>query len=397
MPGRILLLTNRVPYPLRDGGALAMDAMIRGYHDAGWQVHLLAMNTTRHHVPQEKLDKLYPQLAGFDTVEVDNRVRAISLIKNLLFSREPEHAVRFRSEAFAQKLRALLKTFQPDSVQLESPFLATYIPLIRAHGRAKVVYRAHNIEAQIWKRLAAESRGLKRAYLQNLARRMERFEQQLWQAADLIVPITEADAHFIRAQGVKTPIVMAPFGIAASGATPAFPPLPLQAYHIGAMDWLPNREAVRWFLDEAWPLVLERMPQLSFYFAGRAMPASFHEALPPQAFCAGEVSDAAAFIADKHLLVVPLRSGSGIRVKTLEGMAAGKLVISTDVGMQGIEAEAGVHFLRANTAEEFAAQIAWAAARPEEAKRIAAKGHALAAGQYDAVAIMRRLTEALLP
>ena len=130
MPGRILLLTNRVPYPLRDGGALAMDTMIRGYHDAGWQAHLLAMNTTRHHVPQEKLDKLYPQLAGFDTVEVDNRVRAISLIKNLLFSREPEHAVRFRSEA---------KSFGRNSIRT---YVMMKCPFRKEIPHSYVLYRA---------------------------------------------------------------------------------------------------------------------------------------------------------------------------------------------------------------------------------------------------------------
>lgn len=394
MARRILILTNRVPYPLHDGGALAMDAMIRGYHDAGWQVQVLAMNTTRHPVAPEKLTQLYPQIEGFHTMSIDNRVRPAALLKNLLLSREPEHAGRFRSDAFAERLQALLKDFQPEAVQLESPFLAAYIPVIRATG-ARLIYRAHNIESQIWQRLAAEARGPKRAYLRNLARRMAAFEQQLWEAADLILPITKADAQQMCAQGIRKPVVVAPFGIDARQTPFAFPPLPLKAYHIGAMDWLPNREAVQWFLKDAWPLILQRTPQLSFHFAGRAMPDVFREALPPQASCAGEVADAGAFIADKHVLIVPLRSGSGIRVKTLEGMAAGKLVVSTDVGMQGIEAAAGVHFLRANTAEEFAQQLQWASTHPEAAGGIAAAARAMVEKHYDAHEIIQRLIAAV--
>ncbi|MBS1614525.1 MAG: glycosyltransferase [Bacteroidetes bacterium] len=393
MPSRILILTNRVPYPLHDGGALAMDALIRGYHQAGWQVHVLAMNTSRHPVAADKLSTLYPQIAGFHTVAMDNNIRPAALLKNLLFSREPEHASRFRSDLFAEKLSSLLTKIQPQVVQLESPFLAGYIPLIRQVVPCKVVYRAHNIESQIWLRLAQAAAGPRAAYLRNLARRMTVFEQKLWQEADLIAAITEADARVMQAQHLATPVVVVPFGIAAPEQTFQFPPLPLRLYHIGAMDWLPNREALQWFLQEVWPKLYAQLPELSFHFAGRAMPDVLKERLPAGAFCAGEVGDAASFISDKHLLVVPLRSGSGIRVKTLEGMAAGKLVISTDVGMQGIDAEAGRQYLRANTSEEFMAQIAWAAAHTEEVIRISGSAAEFLRERYDA----RKIMQAFLP
>lgn len=94
MPQTILILTNRIPYPLHDGGALAMNAMIRGYKP-GWQVYLLAMNTTRHLVPPDKLKELYTDLAGFETVLINNEVSTQGIAKNLLFSSEPEHADRF--------------------------------------------------------------------------------------------------------------------------------------------------------------------------------------------------------------------------------------------------------------------------------------------------------------
>ncbi len=360
-------------------------------------MHVLAMNTTRHLVSAEKLSALYPQLAGFHTIAIDNSIRPAALLKNLLFSRNPEHVDRFNSDKFSEKLRDLLMKTQPDVVQLESPFLASYVPLIRRLGHSKVVYRAHNIESQIWLRLALDNRGPKATYLRSLARRMAVFELRLWQEADLIIAITEADADVMRAQKITTPIVVAPFGIDASETEKAFPPLPLKLYHIGAMDWQPNYEALHWFLKEVWPQVHAQMPELSFHFAGRAMPEAMREGLPAGVFCAGEVGDAAAFIEDKHLLVVPLRSGSGIRVKTMEGMAAGKLVLSTDVGMQGIEAAAGVHFLRANTAAEFVSQIAWAAAHPEAVMRIATEAGRMVRERYDAGHIMQHLIRALQP
>lgn len=373
-----------------------MDAMIRGYAALGWEVTLLAMNTVRHHVPDGKLNTLYPPAVRFYAVEIDNTITQTGILKNLLFSREPEHVARFRRTAFANPLRVHLSQGSPDVVQLESPFLGSYIPLIRSIApKAVLVYRAHNIEGQIWLRLATESRGLKARYLRILASRMQRYERQLWQDVDLILPITDVDAETITESGIKTPLQVAPFGIIPAEKDVALPPGPCKVYHIGAMDWLPNREAVSWFLEQVWPKVHEYAPELTFHFAGRAMPASFHENLPPGAFCEGEVADATAFAADKHILVVPLRAGSGIRVKTLEAMGAGKLVISTKVGMQGIEAESEAHYLSAEDAQMFSHLIAWASSHREKVESITWMAQRLIREKYDSREIMRRVDRVL--
>lgn len=397
MPRSILILTNRIPYPLHDGGALAMDAMIRGYAAAGWEVHLLAMNTVRHRVPDEKLATLYSDLAGFYVTEVDNSFSKTGILKNLFLSREPEHVGRFRSDAFAQILDVLLQTIGPDAVQLESPFLATYLPLIREECGV-VIYRMHNVEGQIWRRLATASSGLKKLYLANLSARLKRYEERLWREVDLLLPITETDADAVRSAGVDTPLVVAPFApqcIKADGNIVRAVSCKLKAYHIGAMDWLANREGVCWFLDEVWPMLHEWAPEVEFHFAGRAMPESFYKNLPEGVFCAGEVADADAFIADKDLLVVPIRSGGGIRVKILEAMAAGKLVVSTDVGMQGIDAQPELHYLRANSAQEFAHLIAWATTHAEKVDAVTSTAQELIRERYNASAIMEKVASAV--
>jgi glycosyltransferase involved in cell wall biosynthesis len=392
---KILLLTNRVPYPLRDGGALAMDAMIRGYHALGWEVQVLAMNTSRHQVSADLSAKRYPQISAFRTVDVDNEVSKAGVLKNLFFSKEPEHAQRFRSRDFATALKSCLQRFLPDVVQLESPFLASYLPLIRQSPNALVVYRMHNVEGQIWSRLSAETPGLKGRYLSILAKRITRYETELWRKADLLLPITNDDAVAVRDAGIQTPVQLAPYGVDRLSAATGLPCGAWKAYHIGAMDWLPNAAGVRWFLDEVWPKAHEWSPKLQFHFAGRNMPVEFKSALPEGAFCEGEVPDAEAFISDKHILVVPIRSGGGIRIKILEAMAAGKLVISTGIGMQGIDAENGIHFRLADGVQDFAHTLAWAAAHPEKAAVIAEFGQRLVREQYHAPAIMERVTTAI--
>lgn len=391
---RILILTNRVPYPLNDGGNLAMRAMIGGYHKAGWQVYLLSMNTSRHYVESDKLANIYKHIHAFDTVDINNEVTPFAITRNFIFSTQPNHAERFYSNRFADKLTQVIRDFQPDVIQVESVFLSTYLPQVKRQTHALTVLRLHNIEYQVWNRLAGESKGiLKKAYLGNLSRRIKTFEIKAWQLFDLLLPITETDAEVVRRTDIHTPVYVAPFGINIENIPPASSVNKLYAYHIGAMDWLPNEEGIKWFLQEVWPQVRKQQPAIEFFFAGRNMPAYFTQMEMEGVHCMGEVADAAAFINDKSILVVPIRSGGGIRVKILEAMAAGKIVISTDIGIQGIEASAGVHYIAANTPAEFAAAFNEILKDEPKAASISENARKLIWSRYNERAIMNELLD----
>jgi polysaccharide biosynthesis protein PslH len=389
---RILIITDRVPYPLNDGGAMAMDAMIRGYHDQGWKVYLLCMNTTRHPVADEVVKRLYPQIYKVETVAIDNSIKPLQLLNNYLFSTLPNHAVRFFHKSFADKVEQVVRQYEPDVVQLESTYLSTYLTCIRNAGKAKLVLRMHNIEHQIWRRYAEEVKNIfKKIYVSNLAKRIEAFEYKIWGEYDLLLPITAVDAQVVLNSRLQQHIVVAPVGI---DIVPERSDVAQKwaAYHIGAMDWLPNQEAIDWLLKDIWPVVHHAIPDFTFYYAGRNMPDSYKQLNIEGVVCAGEVPDAAKFMADKRILLVPLRSGGGIRVKILEGMAAGKVVISTDVGMQGIEATKGVHYLAANTPHEFAEAIKWCFNNKQQAEQIAAAAVTLVSTRYNREHIMSEIT-----
>lgn len=393
---RILILTNRIPYPLKDGGALAMDAMIHGYQKAGWKVYLLAMNTSRHYLSAGKLKTLYTDIYRFETVDVDNDIKWLPTLKNFFFSTQPEHADRFTDAGFREKLLHVIKTFKPIVIQMESIYLSVYLPEIRKITKTPLVQRLHNIEYQIWERLANETaQPVKRFYLKNLAKRIRRFEMQIWSQFDLLLPITQQDAAVIRLSGNDAPQLVTPFGIDPDHKALHEHKVEWTGYHIAAMDWLPNQEAMDWLLQDIWPLIHKAAPRFQFSFAGRSMPDRFFEKLPKGVHCLGEVEDADKFIADKKILIVPLRAGGGIRVKILEAMAAEKLVISTDIGIQGIAMEPGVHYLQANTAEAFAESIHWALHNKELAGQIAKNAKALIAEKYNQKNIMDNLLNEL--
>lgn len=387
----VLIVCNRVPYPLKDGGALAMFAQIKGWHELGKVVHVLCMNTSRHRVDAATLPALFQEIGSFKLFEMDTDIKAMSVLRNLILSRKPEHAERFYNQQFEQVLIEQVKNIVPEIIQFESIYLDSYIPAIRHHSKAKIIQRLHNIESEVWQRLAkATKQPLRRWYLFNLSKRIAQFEQKAWQNCDAILAISENDTQKIKASGILQPICTIPYGIELKTTASTTVTAYHKSYHIGAMDWQPNIDAMKWMCTEIVSEVAKAIPNFRFYFAGRNMPNELLSVQSEHIFCAGEVADADAFIADKAILVVPLRSGSGIRVKILEAMSAQKLVISSEIGMQGIAAEDGVHYIKADHGEAFVAALLWAQKNPESAYQIACNGADLVRSQYQHKILMEK-------
>ena len=148
-------------------------------------------------------------------------------------------------------------------------------------------------------------------------------------------------------------------------------------FHIGSMDWEPNIEGINWFLQKVWSRVNMKHPQLEFKIAGKNMPDKLMQ-LKLQGFeNVGEVKDAQAFMAAGDIMVVPLFSGSGIRVKIIEAMAMGKAVITTQKGVEGIDGTPGVHWFAAEGQDSFLEKINYIIEHPEEVKKVAAAGRVL--------------------
>ncbi|MCF8255091.1 MAG: glycosyltransferase family 4 protein, partial [Bacteroidia bacterium] len=163
-------------------------------------------------------------------------------------------------------------------------------------------------------------------------------------------------------------------------------------FHLGSMDWMPNQEAMKWFIQEVWDKVNLEFPSLPFYLAGRNIPDSFFAYNQQKnVHVLGEIEDAIEFMNQKAIMIVPLFSGSGIRVKILEGMALGKCIISTDLGAQGIDITDGENILIANTAEEFVKKISYLVAHPNEITRIGNNASSLAKEKYDNQKIIQKL------
>ena len=389
---KILQLCNKPPYPPVDGGTMAMNSITKGLLCQGCEVKVLTVETDKHPVRRERIPDEYLAQTGVESVYVDLGVKPLPAAGAMLCG-ESYHVKRYVSEAFAAKLREVLEKERFDIVHVESIFLTPYVPLIRKHSDAKIILRAHNVEHLIWKRVAQSCRNsLKRWYLKHLSLTLRAYELEHLNDYDGIVCITKNDANVFREVGCRKPIVSIPFGV-DPGEVPSVDVEPDSLFHIGAMDWLPNQESVRWLLDEVWPVVHREVPQAKLYLAGRKMPAQWMNAQIEGVSVIGEVPDAMYFIGSKKINVVPLLSGSGIRVKIIEAMSIGKTVITTTVGAQGIDYTDGENILIADTPEQFAQQIKRCLEDDAFCSRVGEAAARLVAEQYNEQKLAEQLID----
>ncbi len=383
---KVLQLCNKIPYPPKDGGAVAMLNLATGLTDAGHEVHVLAMDTGKHTFPVDQIPDQLSSRIRFRYVEVKTGISLSGLLRNLFFSRLPYNAERFIREEFSRALIEELKGQTFDIIQLEGLYLCPYIDLIRRHSGANIVYRAHNLESEVWKRMIAGTRNLlKRYYLKILTARLTRFEKDYINRYDLLLPISDRDARSLQALGNTRPALVLPTGITPENFREDHTvPNPRKFFFLGALDWMPNQEGLVWLLKEVWPRVREHLPTAEWHIAGRNAPRWLADSCKaPGVIFHGEVDDAAEFSLHYPIMLAPLFAGSGIRIKIIEAMARSRVVITTPVGAEGLGIKDGVHALIREPAEDFAKAMADVYTNDDIFIRLRKNAYAFAREQFD--------------
>lgn len=389
---KILQLCIRIPFPPNNGGSIAMANLSKAFIRGGHEVHILAINTLKHYVDVNQLPESIRKGLHLEAVTVDTSIKPLAALLNL-FSNNSYNIERFISADFEQQLIKTLSRETYDVVQLESIFMVPYLTTIRKYSKALVVLRSHNVEYQIWERLATScSNPIKKWYLKLLTRRLKAFELGVLNQYDAIVAISERDALSFKNHGCTLPIQVTPVGVHlddyhTKDATQEFPGL----FHMGAMDWLPNIEGIQWFLDHIWADLRQVHPDLQLHLAGRHIPETFKTSNIPGVIVVGEVPDAITFMGSKTIMLVPLLSGGGMRVKIVEGMALGKTIVSTSIGAEGIPCTNEKDILIGDTPEAFKHQILKCLRDQAYCIEIGKQARSLVAAHFDTTAIGKNL------
>jgi glycosyltransferase involved in cell wall biosynthesis len=327
---------------------------IKGLVDSGHEVSLVALNAKRNYEHHSTGDELISKI-NYRVYDIDTTVSVLDVAVNL-FSKTSFNINRYYDAEFEKLLIRELRNTAYDIIQFEGLLVSLYLPAVRKHTEAKLVYRAHNIENQVWERLSQQkSDPFKKSYLRMHAKRIKNYELQQLNKFDAIAVFTKQDKNTLVQYGINVPVEILPVGInlekyIVDYSKTEYPSL----FFLGSLDWLPNREGMEWFLDSFFKELTDGDLVTKLYVAGNDIPERFddYEALG-KIFIQGEVDDALEFVNSKAIMIVPLLSGGGMRVKIVEGMAMQKCIISTSLGAEGINFESGHNILIANNRDEF--------------------------------------------
>ena len=351
---KILWVKTDFLHPTTRGGQIRTLEMLRQLHQHH-EIHYVAFDdasnpeglrrsseyaTRSHPVPFRVVPKRSLRFAG-------------QLVHGV-FSRFPVAGMRYRSTAMRETINRLVSKHDFDAKVCD--FLHPSINIDDIKGW---VLFQHNVETIIWERHATNARTpVHRAYFRMQARRIFEWERETCRSAAHVVAVSQADEHTMRERfnihhtsSVRTGVDLDYFEKRCD-TVPA-----IDLIFVGSMDWMPNVDGVRWFLEEVLPRIRARKPDCRVAIVGRNPPPSLIAAAKdPLITITGTVPDVRPFLWQSAVSIVPLRVGGGTRLKIFEAMAASTQVVSTTIGAEGLALEHGRTIRIGDTAEEFAAE-----------------------------------------
>ncbi|WP_345949889.1 glycosyltransferase family 4 protein [Mucilaginibacter sp. PAMB04274] len=390
---KILIITHLAPFPQNSGYPIVVGNTIRGLVSSGHQVSLFSLNPQKQKFGHDTTDDLISHINYYchsiDT-SISLKHAVMSLFNSKLYTID-----RFYNAEFERLLVKEVNEGNYDIIQFEGLFVTRYLPALRKVTKAKLIYRAHHIEYLVWERLARQKNDpIKKYYLRLIAKRIKQFELKQFDEFNAIAVFTNQDKEMIKQHtSAAVAVEIIPVGLNLSRYNPdylktEFPSL----FFLGAMDWMPNREGIEWFLENFSNELVHGDLNARFYVAGNDIPERFDDyEVVGKIFIHGEVDDALEFVNARAIMIVPLLSGGGMRVKIVEGMAMQKCIISTSLGAEGINYKNGENILIANTPEEFYKAIKRCITDENYCKQIGLNARKLVEEEHDTHKINERL------
>ena len=294
-----------------------------------------------------------------------------------------------RFAGFESILASWLVGRRYDLALVEHFWCASYAPVLRG-AADRLVLDLHNIESSLLATSSSAAAGLHAAALGAFAARCRGQERRWLPCYDLLLAASRADAGRLPPQSriAIVPNTLPPIDLpaAAPDGTIAFS---------GNLAYGPNTDAAAWFARDIWPLVRRRRPQLRWRVIGRGVEAlSSVVSGDPSIECTGPVANAIDWLARSSVAVVPVRAGSGTRVKILEAWAAGVPVVSTSLGCEGLDAIPGEHLLVENAPSLFVDAIIRILDTPALSQQLRCSARVLFESQYNWSAAWRALSDA---
>jgi glycosyltransferase involved in cell wall biosynthesis len=352
---KILFVTEFLPWPLDTGGR------IRTYH-------ILRQAALRHEVTlvtqvplgektgEENIRKFVSRLYSVPLRSKSGIRKVLSASMALASARPYVSVYSHYRRPLARLIENLMHDGSFDIVHLDHLDSAAYLK--ECSSKVVTYVDEHNYETKLLQSTRGKtSQRLIGWYLSAQLKKLELFENETLKVVDAVSVVSAQDAEVVASVAPCANLEIIP-----NGVDPAFfdiprQPRPYRIVSVGSLDWLPNVEGLIWFLDEVWPRVAAARPQATVHIVGRNPQRSIVKRVSRRVTLAGSVLDIREHVTDASAFVVPLHAGGGTRLRVLEAMAMRIPIVSTRVGIEGIECKHGQHVLTADTAEGFATEL----------------------------------------
>jgi len=327
----ILYITNKPIYPIVDGGCFAMDSFLRSLIRFATVKHLTVATHkhpfNRSNYPLDIANKTQPEGSFILT-----KTNFFNLFKAII-TNQSYNASRFYNEEFSSKIKTNIQQNSYDCILLESAYLLVYTTALKSVFKGKIILRAPNVEYKIWEDYTRFSRSfLQRTMYRYLTAQLKHFELSAIRKIDHILAITENDSAQFKKDGIDVPIDVVPFGIEEIASIPP-EILPSKIFFLGAYNWKPNLDAALFLINEIVPELIKIHPNLELHLAGTFMPNSLLAHASKHIITHGKVTSSSDFILNHGILVAPIFSGSGVRIKIVEALSQGIPVVASSIAM----------------------------------------------------------------
>ena len=389
---RILALTARPFYPTNTGGRIRSSQLFERLSRLH-QLTMLCFKTADDR--PEDVDRMRAcctELVAVDWQETPKFTpRFYGELAASLASTLPYTVRKYRSAEMRRCIRERLRTATFDLLLCD--FLQPSVNCVDEAFAPKVLFQ-HNVEAVIQARQASHAANpLARAYLRVEAAKLARYERLAARAFDTCIMVSDDDCRTMQlnygasnAVSIPTGVDVEYFRAAPEGREP-------EIVFVGSMDWLPNQDAVAYFVDDILPRIRRRVPA-TFTIVGRNPPAAVQRyAHRPYIRVTGTVPDVRPFVGNAQVCVIPLRIGGGTRIKIFEAMAMQKAVVSTTIGAEGLPVTHGDDIMLADSPDDFSTRVCEVLEQPDRRRRLGEKGRQLVSSRFTWDEAARRFSE----
>jgi len=372
-----------MPWPLNDGGAIGIFNITKSLAELGHEITLVTYPLDTEQETSEGIRAL----SSYATVVVSPRSlpsRAGTLFRTMFRGAYPIER-RMMPEMYALLEQVVQKTTF-DIVHVDHAHMGGYGLWLKQKFHLPILLREHNFESLIYERFAkVDPNPIKRAIAGIHGRRLKKEEVKFIRSFDSVAAITRMDASLMHKEAPSSIIRVIPAGVDTDFFRPhSHSEDSNRILWIGSLAWDPNVDAVRYFLDSIFPLVLKQNPSIVLDIVGGDSEklAGKVQRFGDSVCIHGRVPDIRDYLARSTVVVVPLRIGGGMRLKLLDFFASGKAVVSTSIGAEGNEAQDNIHLLIRDTPESFADGIMHLLTNPEKRLTLGNNARQLVLQQY---------------